>query len=658
MKLKIGKAGLLGVVVCSMFADLLLPSLARDTTVSEAASAISYRMIKGDKVKLTTITSQSKLSAAKKKKVTALFWKSKNKKIVKISQKKILAVKAGTAKLIGYTKKKKGKKSITIRVRVLAKPKLSRRTTKGSVKGLRSASGTAMTWYGVPYAASTAGANRWKAPQPVAAWRGTRNATVVPQKAAAYSASSASGYAGTEDCLYVNVYRPYTPDKNLPVLVYLHGGGNTSGTANVGFENMAAAMGVVIVSVSFRVGAFGYFSHPALMDGTEEENSGNFTLLDIREALRWVRNEIAVFGGNPWNVTLSGFSSGARNALMCLIAPSMRGLFQKAFIMSGGYTTSTPTEGQKSVESRLAALLVKRGTYKTEEEALSFFQKATKAEMKKLLTGLTTAEVAWLYKNADLKLESFPQGFTDGVVLPEEGFAVIKKGNYNRVPIMLGSDATEFSSFAMDGSLTASEADLSSLSSTQMMELMEKGIQYGSMLQSCFYIENTVNTLYQDAGHRELYAYRLCWGTTASISDGFYSKYVGAYHGQSRDFLLGDYKHRMKEYSPEAVSSKNKKGRVALTEQMRSYLKNFMVNGNPNGVSLPQWNTWNPTPGVGKIMYFDAKRKKVSSVLSAKRYDADAILGDVRNHTTKEEYTALTKSLWEGRFFLPSGVLQ
>lgn len=659
MKSKAGRA-VVGVVVCSMFTSLLYPSFSENTTISRAASSISYHVMQGDKVKLTTIANKSKLSAAKKKKVSKLTWKSKNKKIVKISGKKIVAVKKGTVKIIGYTKNKKDKKkkkSITIRVTVEAKPKLTRTTQKGNVKGIKISSGKAMAWYGIPYAASTAGANRWRAPQPVAAWTDTRNATVQSQNAVTYSRTSAIGYTGTEDCLYVNVYRPYTSAKNLPVLVYLHGGSNTTGTANLDFGDMAASMGVVIVSVSFRVGAFGYLSHPALMDGTLEENSGNFTLLDIHESLRWVRDEITAFGGNPGNVTLSGFSSGARNTLLCLISPMMKGLFHKAFIMSGGFTTSTPIDGQESVEKRLAELLVRRGTYATTDEALEYIKSSQMDDLKSLFEGLTTAEVAWLYKSPELKMEEFPHAFMDGVVLPSEGFGVIPEGQYNRVPIMLGSDATEFSSFGLDGSLTSGGADLSALSMTQMMELMEKGIQYGSMLQSHFYIENTANLFYQDTGHMDLYAYRLKWGTTASVSDGFYSKYVGSYHGQSRDFLLGTYKHRLKDYSPDAVSSKNKAGRVALTEQMRSYLKNFMVKGNPNGASLPLWTTWNSIPGIDKIMHLDAKLKKVSSAMSTEMYDVNTIFSDLTRYTTEEEYKALTESLWAGRFFfMPLGI--
>lgn len=656
MSSKIGRIGRLGVLISSIAMSSVLPDLSGNNKVSLAASAISYHMYKGDKIKLSKIIAESKLSRKKKKQVSKLYWNVKNKKNLKLSKKKIYAARPGTTKLIGYTKKKKDKKrkkSIIIHIVVNQRPQITRTTTNGVVKGMRTNKNRAIVWYGIPYGATTAGGNRWKAPQPCSAWAGVRNASVIPQKAATYSSSSPGGYSGTEDCLYVNVYRPYTLTKNLPVLVYLHGGGNSSGTANVDFQEMAASMGVVIVSVSFRLGAFGYISHPALRDGTVEENSGNFTLLDIRQALQWVRREISVFGGNPWNVTLSGFSSGGRDVLMCLMCPSMRGLFQKVFVMSGGYTTCTPEEGQKSVEERLAGLLVKRGTCRTEEEAKTYLKKISNAEIKKLFVGMTTGEVAWLYNNTDLRLDKFPQGFTDGVVLPKNGSDVIRTGSYNRVPVMLGSDATEFSSFAMNGSLTAGKADLSSLSVTRMMELMQKGIQYGSMLQSCFYIEKVAKVVDEDVGHNSIYAFRMLWGTDASVSDGFYSKYIGAYHGQTRDFLLGQYKQRGREYSADAVSAKNEKGRNALTAQMRSYLKNFMIKGNPNGKSLPVWNTWSQTPGAAKVLHFNAAKNKTTTGMKTEQYDVNSIFAAARANTTEQEYTALTESLWKGRFFMP-----
>lgn len=649
---KIGKTGILGVVVGTMCINLLLPMTIGDVTVSQAAtSTVTYRMLKGKTVKLTTITNGSKLSTAKKKKVSALTWKSKNKKIVKVKSKKIKALKTGSTKVFGYNKKKK--KVITIKVTVTKKPLLTRTTLKGKVKGKTVASGSAMAWYGIPYGTTTAGANRFRAPQPVTAWKGTKSTTTKRANAVSYS-SNAAGYTGTEDCLYVNVYRPYTTDKNLPVLVYLHGGGNTSGTANVDFGKMASSMGVVIVSVSYRLGAFGYLSHPALCTGTAAENSGNFALLDIRQSLVWIQNEIASFGGNAKNVTLSGFSGGARNALLCVLSPMMKGLFHKAFIMSGGFTMSTPEEGEESIENRLASLLVKRGKYSKKEQALAYIESASDQTIRNLLVGLSTAEMAWLYKKFELKMSAFPHGFTDGVVLPADGVNAISRGVYNRVPILLGSDATEFSSFALKGSLRESEADLSSYTTTDLMNLMEKGIYYGSKLQSAFYIENTASILSNDVVHSNIYAFRMMWGTSSSVSGGFYSKFVGSYHGQTRNFLLGKYTHKLKAYSSDAVSSKNRLGREALTAQMRSYLKNFMKNGNPNGNSLPTWTTWNANYGRKRIMHLDAKKKKVSSAMSSELYQVKNIFSLVKKNTDKEGYSALVNSLWAERFFMPA----
>lgn len=646
---KIGKIGLLCTALVTM---CISAEMMGNVSVSKAAtSRITYRMVRGKSVKLTTIANNSTLSDKKKKKVSSLKWKSKKKKVVKvIGNKKIKAVKAGTAKIIGYTKKKK--KSIVIKVKVTKKPSLTRTTTKGKVKGKTTTSGKTIVWYGVPYGATTAGENRFRAPQPVEAWSGTKKLTTKRANAVTYS-SSAAGYTGTEDCLYVNVYRPYTTEKNLPVLVYLHGGNNISGTANVKFGKMASSMGVVIVSVSHRLGAFGYMSHPALRIGTEEENSGNFALLDIRESLRWVQSEIAAFGGNANNVTLSGFSAGARNALLCVLSPTMQGLFHKAFIMSGGFTTSTPEEGEESVEKRLASLLVKRGAYLVKTEALAYVQSASDEELRNLFNSLTTAEMAWLYKDFDLTMSKFPQGFLDGVVLPGDGVSAIARGAYNRVPILLGSDATEFSSFARESSLTNSTADLSDYAAGDLLSLLETGIHYGSQLQSAFYIENTASVISQDVLHPNIYAFRMKWGTNSSVTDNYYSRNVGAYHGQTRDFLLGYYKHKQKTYSPDAVSSKNEVGREALTKQMRSYLKNFMAKGNPNGTSLAKWKVWKNTYGYKRIMHLNAKKKKVTSAMSTEMYNVNSIFSVLKKNTDKEEYTALVDSLWAGRFFMP-----
>lgn len=654
------------VLVIFMLCVLLFFSI-REGDVGNQAKAnsvhtITYTVKKGKKISISSILNKSSLSKKRKKKAKQCIWKVKNEKITKVypKKKKIEALKAGTTYLKGYCKTEKKKKKLYMRIRVKVEivktPSLKRHTSNGWVQGKKNSAKQAMIWYGIPYGASTAGENRFRAPQDVVPWQGVKQTTTVRKRAVQYSSSDSSGYIGTEDCLYVNIYRPYTFENNLPVLVYLHGGGNCSGTANVDFAEMAKGTNAVIVSVSYRLGAFGFLSHPALQEGTAEEKSGNFALLDVKKALQWVQTDIKAFGGNNQNVTLSGFSGGARMALLSMISPSMKGLFHKALILSGGFTTSTPEEGKESVESKLAKVLVNRGSYPDKQTAKEYVISASKEELKELFHSLTKAELAGMYKSFDLKMSEFPHGFTDGTVIPKQGFSVISTGgSYNRVPVMLGSDATEFATFGWKNCVDAgmlSSADPAILT-TDEQYLVGTGIQYGSMLQSYYYIENVASALFDDLKHKDIYAFRTQWGTNASVTDRFYSQFVGAYHGQSRDFLLGNYKHHKKNYSPDAVSAKNKAGRVALTKQMRNYVAQFLRTGNPNGNSLLQWNSWNPLTGVDKIMLFNAGKKAVSSVMSTQMYNQYEIFKNLSNVTAEVDYEIVTILLFTDRFFMP-----
>lgn len=625
--------------------------LALKVTVGKKVSKIkvasaNVSMYTGDTTKLGVTVSPA--SASNKK----VFYASSNPAVASVSKTgKVTA--AASGKTVVTITSKDGSK--TKKVTVNVQSELIRTTTKGVVQGKEDASGKALVWYGIPYGASTAGNNRWKAPQPVAAWTGTLSAVAAKQPAAQYS--DGSSYLGTEDCLYVNIYRPNNGQKNLPVMVYLHGGGNASGTSDVSFSSMVSASNCIVVSVEYRLGAFGFLSHPALRDGTAEENSGNFALLDIKAALTWVRDEIAAFGGNPGNVTLSGFSAGARNALLCVISPGMSGLFHKAVIFSGGCNTCSPKEGEESAEDKLAAILVKRGTYTNKKSALAFLEEADDAAVRDLFRGLSTTEVANMYKSSSLRLAEFPQGFHDGTVVPADGFSVMASGNYNRVPMILGSDASEFSSYAWSGKLNSEIDDLAGIStSSQMMNLVASGVKYGSMLQSGHYIEKTANRIYQDGAHAPVYAYRFRWGTDATVTDGFYSRYVGAFHGAGKDFLRGVYKNSYTEYSPNALSSANKAGRKELTALMQGYIGNFLATGNPNGGSFTNWDTWNNVPGAKKIMIFDADSTKSRSGMDSEYYDEADTFSQMRSGLTKSEYNILVKSLFTGRFFMPETV--
>lgn len=617
----------------------------------------AIRLIVGKNVKKITVPATqitipfggtARLDAAVKPEnasYTKLYYEVKNPNIVKVSAKgKVTSLTSGSTTITIYSKD--GNKKKTVRVKVTAGT--LRTTTKGSVKGVKSSDEASLIWYGIPYGASTAGTNRWKAPQPVSPWNGTMNARVPKSGAACYG--DGVNYQGTEDCLYVNIYRPNTTEKNLPVMVYLHGGGNASGTANTDFSKFAAETKSVVVSVEYRLGAFGYLSHPALRTGTAEENSGNFTLLDIKAALRWVQTEIGNFGGNAGNVTLSGFSAGARNVMFCMISPQMKGLFHKAIVFSGGCKTCTPEQGEESSESKLATILVNRGTYATKEEALNYIKSADDATIRDLFYSLTTAEVANMYRSSALRLNLFPQGFNDGTVIPKEGFSVIASGNYNRVPVILGSDITEFSSFAMKTDITEA---VNASPTTTFDRVMQLAIQYGSKFQSEHYIEETANLLSQDVVHQPVYAYRFLWGTDAAVTDAAYSMYVGAFHGVSKDFLRGYYKNENVSLSPNAIRSENKAGRKELTTIMQKYVGAFLKQGSPNTTGLATWSTWNATPGTNKIMLFNATAKKASAVMSPQMYSDDETFAALKGEANEEEYRILMDVMFKNRFFMP-----
>lgn len=606
----------------------------------------SLSLFVGGTAKLSATVSPSNASNKK------LFYSSSDPAVAAVTAKGRITAAAKGKSVITITSKDGSKVK---KVKVSVQSELVRTTSKGSVVGVEEADAKALVWYGIPYGASTAGSNRWKAPRPVEAWTGTRSAVTPREGAAQYS--DGTGFAGTEDCLYVNVCRPNNGQTNLPVMVYLHGGGNANGDANDSFSNMVPVSNAIVVTVEYRLGAFGFLSHKALRNGTGEENSGNFALLDIKAALTWVRDEIANFGGNPANVTLSGFSAGGRNAMLCLLSPGCSGLFHKAIIFSGGFTTCTNEQGEESANEKLAKILVKRGVCKDQKSGLAYIENASDSEVRDLFYSLTTTEVANMYRSTALRLDRFPQCFADGVVVPKEGTAVIQSGNYNRVPMILGSDVTEFSSYAWSGSLTSELDEVEEItSSTQMVNLLASGIKYGSMLQSHYYIEKPAKLFYEDPGHPDIYAYRFKWGTNANVTDGFYSNFVGAFHGAGKEFLRGIYKNSHKDYSPNAISSSNRAGRLDLTAVMQKYVGNFLATGNPNSVGLTNWEKWSPFAGSQNVMSFDANQTKSVVQMTSELYNEADIFANMRVYLTKAEYNILVKSLLADRFFMPENV--
>jgi para-nitrobenzyl esterase len=210
-------------------------------------------------------------------------------------------------------------------------------TSFGPVRGEASADNTVLQFKGIPYAAPPVGALRWRAPQPPAPWTQERPAVqfgaACPQPGSAFGSPTATE---NEDCLTLNVFRPAAAGPH-PVMVWIHGGAFYLGTS-ASYPNVSSLVGqgVVVVTLNYRLGALGFMAHPALSD-EQDGASGNYGLMDQQAALRWVRDNIAAFGGDPGNVTLFGESAGGFSVMSHLAAPASAGLFHKAIVMSGAY---------------------------------------------------------------------------------------------------------------------------------------------------------------------------------------------------------------------------------------------------------------------------------------------------------------------------------
>ena len=313
-------------------------------------------------------------------------------------------------------------------------------TSYGRLEG-KSDDVSTFAWWGIPYAMPPVGDLRWQAPRPPEPWQGLREARRYGTKS--IQRSSLTGLpVGSEDSLFLNIWRPATAEKDLPVYVWIHGGSNTSGASNAAPEYRGAALAskanLIFVSVNYRLDVFGWFAHPALKTGDPETDSGNFGTLDLIEALRWVRENISAFGGNPGNVTIAGESAGALNVLTLLIAPKAKGLFHRAIVESG-YTQRTKLEPGDFAENLALRLVIQQGKANSEKKADDFLASLSQPELAKWLRSASPGELLRLSKPQKNTILSLPYPIFDGTVLPADGFAALADPERRaNVPLMIG----------------------------------------------------------------------------------------------------------------------------------------------------------------------------------------------------------------------------
>lgn len=299
----------------------------------------------------------------------------------------------------------------------------------GQLSGVRQ--GTIDEFYGIPYAAPPVGENRWRAPKPVASWQGIRHADHFSANCYQQANPTAFGpwtheylISGpvSEDCLYLNVWAPAKAHK-AAVLVWIHGGAFTSGSGSIPIYSGAefAKQGIVVVTINYRLGLFGFFAHPDLTREAGSAPPANFGLQDMIAALQWVQKNIAAFGGDPAAVTISGQSAGSMAVHDLLVAPAARGLFRAAIAESGLPGVMTAVQ---------LADAEKRGLE---------FARSKGANSIADLRAISSEELAG--KGATQMFGPC----VDGVLLPESPEELNAKGKFAPVPLLLGQTAAESS---------------------------------------------------------------------------------------------------------------------------------------------------------------------------------------------------------------------
>ena len=330
-----------------------------------------------------------------------------------------------------------------------AQPELtsSVRVDGGQISGLDE--GAVRTFRGIPYAAPPVGDLRWRPPEPVRSWAGVRRCTAygpscVQGVAAVKSASTVD--AQSEDCLYLNVWTPArTATERLPVMVWIHGGGFITGSGSLPAmygEHLSGREHVVVVSMNYRLGVFGFFAHPALSAESAYGVSGNYGLLDQAAALRWVLRNIAAFGGDPRRVTIFGQSAGGQSVIAHLVSPLSRGLFARAIAESPRYEDrgvgvwSTLPLAEQEQEGQLIC-----------DEIGIAGGPGTLAALRAVPAGRLAAATAPAPTPLPLLFVQPPmpsfQPVVDGHVLPDEPWRMLRRGDWAHVPVLIGSNQDE-----------------------------------------------------------------------------------------------------------------------------------------------------------------------------------------------------------------------
>jgi para-nitrobenzyl esterase len=439
---------------------------------------------------------------------------------------------------------------------------------------------------GIPFATPPVGDLRWKAPLPAKKWDGVKQAT----KFAPGPIQGGNPPSGkSEDCLYLNIWSPAkSAGDKIPVLVWIYGGGFGAGAtseANYSGENLAKK-GVVLVSIAYRVGQLGFLAHPELSKESPNRVSGNYGLLDMIAGLKWIKKNIAVFGGDPDKVTIFGESAGGIAVSMLCASPLAKGLFNGAVSQSGGSfgpprRTTFPGENQKTLSDAEKAGL----------EYMKSAGVASIAELRKLepdkLPGGRGLGMSW--------------PIIDGYVIPDDQYKLYSAGKYNDTPILVGYNSDEGQSFSPPRTPDDYINGVKSRYGKFADDLI-KAYPVGKDN-----VPKTARDLARDAAfgwHTWIWA-RLQAKTGKSKVFYYYFDQHPDYPADSPRAGYGSPHGQDVAYVFQHLNPSNpqlNKTDQDISEAMATYWTNFAKYGEPNGKGVPEWPAFSDTNPV--VMYF------------------------------------------------------
>lgn len=560
----------------------------------------------------------------------------------------------------------------------------------GEIVGASLSEGTLHAWRGIPYAEAPVGALRWQPPRPPEPWEGTFEALESGSPCAQLGEDP---ILGSEDCLYLDVYAPPMAKETLPtgaerkpVLFWIHGGGNTMGYGNqIPPQRLAAEHDVIVVAINYRLGVFGWLSHPALRVTASgpEAASGNFGTLDLIRGLEWVRDQIAGFGGDPNRVTIFGESAGGVNVYSLLLSPRAKGLFHAAISQSGMTRTVTRVEAEGFTDAEdpqaiglpgssgelLLALLQQEGQAEDRAEAKSRLAAMSGEETEAFLRGLVTEEIlrpfAKALRDGPMPMYGAPTVIRDGVVIPDvdpiEAFST--PGGYNAVPFIAGTNRDESKLFFAMISPHVSRT-FGFPTGFENKRLYDVEAEYGGLAWRLQGVDEPLAAMRSVQGP-SVWAYRFEWDEEGSLLGVDLSELIGAAHAVELLFVFGltdlGFANR--------IVFEDRDSAEQLSHQMRSYWTHFarelrpgrggrVGRGGRDGREgdLPEWRPWSPEPGAAKYMIFDSAEDgglRLASDRLDRAFLVERALNDPRLFDAAERCRVLRHMVEWGRLLSP-----